>query len=238
MDQPHALISLLVVACTLGCSVEEPEGPQVSWADEILVAPGHTGETFRDAALATNGARGGGWTAGGVDVFSLGLTVGVDDELVLGWTGRVVVDEPGVDLVVFENPFEVVGGGWYVDPVVVEVSPDGERWVAFPHDYVATDELAWSADPADWPGFAGLTPVLLHEEENPVDPFSEEAGGDGFDLAELPGPVGDEVRAAGAVAVRLTSAAVHENPDSGAVYPRDPVSNGADIDAVYARTLR
>lgn len=242
MVHPHALILLLA-----GCVAELPGDSAAPgdtaphtlppWADEVLSAPGHTGFGTRDAARAVNGARGKGRHQGSVDVFSLGLEPGVDDELVVGWSGRRLLDGPGPDLVVFENAFEVKGGGWFIDPVIVEVTADGERWVAFPHDYTADDERAWVPDPALWPGFAGRTPVYLHEDDAPMDPFSEEAGGDAFDLADLPGEEGATVRASGVLAVRLTSAAARTNPDTGEVWPRDPVADGADIDAVYGRTF-
>lgn len=242
MVRPHALI-LLVAACA-SPSVDDtaeptdtaPPVPQ-AWADEVLSAPGHTGFGTRDAARAANGARGKGRHQGSLDVFSLGLEPGVDDELILGWSGRRLFDAPGPDLVVFENAFEVKGGGWFIDPVIVEVTTDGEHWVAFPHDYTAENELEWVPDPALWKGFAGITPVYLHEDDAPMDPFSEEAGGDRFDLADLAGEEGEAVRAGGVLAVRLTSAAARINPDTDAPWPRDPVADGADIDAVYGLTL-
>ena len=123
----------------------------------------------------------------------------------------------------------------FFDPLVVEVSPDGARWVAFEYDLVGGDETEWQADPTRWSGFAGLTPVWLHEELNPVDPFSAEAGGDTFDFAALPdGPTRDAVLSDGARFVRLTSASAVLNPDSGVPFPSDPISNGADVDGVYA----
>ena len=126
-----------------------------------------------------------------------------------------------------------------MDPTVVEVSLDGVQWVAFPHDLTAIDETGWSNDPLDWPGFAGRTPVLLHEEDNPVDPVDPGvAGGDGFDLDDLPaGEPADTIRSDGFMFVRLSSAAALLNPDTGEAYPRDPISNGADIDGVYAALL-
>lgn len=231
----------LVLLAAIGCQSAPPLDDSLPpWADEVLEAPGHTGEGTRDAGRAVNGARGGGPRRGGLDVFSLGLERGVDDILVVGWSDRALVDGPGVDLVVFENPFDVSEGYRFLDPVVVEVSADGERFVAFPHAYLADDPSAWSGDAADWQGFAGLEPVLLHEEDNPVDPFDPEAaGGDGFDLADLPAddPLTEEILARGVRAVRLTSAAALDDPQTGLAWPRDPVSDGADIDAVYGRWL-
>ncbi len=197
------------------------------WADVVVSAPGASDADYGDPALAANGARGGEWYSGSTDVYS--LAPDEEDELILGWGGRILLDDAGVDLVVFENAFAVTDHARFMDPTVVEVSPDGEAWVAFPHAFAGGAE--WSSDPADWSGFAGLTPTLLDEELNPVDPFdTDAAGGDAFDLADLPASdVTDRILASGVVAVRLTPA--------GASYPSDPVSNGPDIDAVYGREL-
>jgi hypothetical protein len=217
------------------------ESRDVAAADVVVEAPGDTGEGFGDAQHAVNGVRGCGDTCGSTDVFSLGLTPGVDDYVVLRWSGRRVLNGPGADFVVFENAF-LRGGGpdRFIDPVVVFVSRDGVTWVPFPHDYTAPDETAYSYDPASWPGFAGLGPVRLHAEDNPVDPFdAEAAGGDGFDLDELPDDDAEAaaIKSEGFVYLKLVSAAAHENPDTGAPYPKEPISNGPDIDGVYGRWL-
>jgi hypothetical protein len=208
-------------------------------ADEVVEAPGHTGEGYRDAERAVNGVRGGGETAGGTDVFSLGLSLGEDDHVVLRWSGRAVLNGPGLDFVIFENAF-AAGQGVFMDLAVVEVSQDGLDWVAFEHDCVADDETAWSNDPDDHPGFAGRTPVLLHDEGHPVDPVDPElAGGDGFDLDDLApdGGLADAIRADGFVFLRLTSAGTRTNPDTGEPFAHDPISDGSDIDGVYAALL-
>ncbi|HUT78618.1 MAG TPA: LIC_13355 family lipoprotein [Polyangia bacterium] len=213
-------------------------GP-AAFADEVVDAPGATGEGSGDANNAVNGVRGGGQFAGGTDVFSLGCEVGVDNTIVLGWSGTRFWDGPGADLAVFENAFEYQGAN-FMDQVIVEVSADGESWVALPHDYVHADETVYSTDPLMWPGFAGVTPVLLHEEDNPVDPFDPAlAGGDHFDLADLPAedPVTQQIMASGGLHVRLVTAPSRTNPDTGEPYLRDAISNGADIDGVYARYL-
>jgi hypothetical protein len=211
-----------------------------AFADEVVEAPGATGEGFGDPANAANGVRGAGQTGGGTDVFSLGYEDGADNFIVLRWSGRRFHDGPGADLAAFENAFEYQGGVNFMDQAIVEVSADGESWVAFPHDYVHADEDAYSADPLMWPGFAGVEPVLLHEEDNPVDPFDHGlAGGDQFDLADLPAedPAAQQVLAEGGLYVRLVTAPSRTNPDTGEPFVRDLISNGADIDGVYARYL-
>jgi hypothetical protein len=214
-----------------------PEDPVA--ASEVVDAPGDTGEGFGDANNAVNGVRGGGAAAGGTDVFSLGYEQGVNNYVVLGFGQARFHDGPGRDLAVFENAFEYAGdAGNFMDHVIVEVSADGQSWVALPHDYVNEDESVYSTDPADWPGFAGVTPVLLHEESNPVDPFDPVlAGGDHFDLAELPAddPAAADVLSEGGAYVKLTTAPSRTNPDTQQPYVREAISNGADIDGVYVR---
>ena len=211
-------------------------------ASEVLIANGDTGHGNRDAARAVNGVRGAGADAGSLDVFSLGYADGVDNEIVLGWGGRTVVNGPGSDFVVFENAFAIAGGaGVFVDPIVVFVSRDLERWVPMPHDYRAADETEPSADPADWQGFAGVTPVLYHAADHVVDPFDQaQAGGDDFDLDVLDGDDAGaaEIREHGFLYVRLVSASSLINPDTGLPFPHLPIADGPDIDGVMARELR
>ncbi len=210
-----ALLSGCIGAVNGGSDAPPP------WADEVREAPGADGNAFHDPSLAANGARGAGCCAGGVDVFSIA------DHLELGWRGRRVVDGPGPDLVVFENAFQIDDARRFMDPCVVSVSADGVAWEAFPHDFQG--DPADPTRPEDWTGFAGITPTLLHVEDNPVDAFDAAvAGGDAFDLWDLPdGPVRDLALAEGIVGVRILSAE--------AEFPRDPAATGPDIDAVYAR---
>lgn len=216
--------------CSALCLLER--GPAL--ADVVVEAPGATGSGFRDPERAVNGVRGGGARMQSLDVYSIAL----DSYLVLAWEGAILVDGPGDDLAVFENPFEHGEDRTFIDAAIVEVSADGESWVALPHDYVAPDELVHSAAREHWVGFAGVTPVFLHAEENAIDPFADDAGGDRFDLASLPeGPESERILREGARFVRIAAAAGRVNPDTGAPYPIDPVSDGPDIDGVAARWL-
>lgn len=226
----------------LGCVEGGPPGVVSEapvLADEVVEAPGATGEGFGDPTRAVNGVRGAGPSQGSFDVYSLDYDA--RPYLVLGFRGRVVTDGPGDDFAVFENGFRYASGrGYFMDPVIVSVSRDGQTWVDMPHAYVAADPTRYSHAPEDWEGFAGLTPVLLHAEDNPVDPFDRvAAGGDAFDLASLPldGGEAEAIRREGFRYVRLESAAIRVNPETGQRYPRDPTSNGADIDGVIGRWL-
>lgn len=138
--------------------------------------------------------------SGSLDVVSLGAR----GEIVLRM-GAPVVDEDGVDLLVFENPFVVntEAGPSTVptaEPGEVSVSEDGETFVAF----------ACAPDAAAPNGCAGYAVVLGGE---PTDP--ETAGGDAFDLAD--------VGLSSASFVRI----VDKGPQNGA-----GTSAGFDLDAV------
>jgi hypothetical protein len=223
---------LSLAACAPGASID---GARL--ADRIVDAPGATGDGFGDPTHAIDGVHGGGELAGSLDVYSLGYTERTT--LVLAWSGARVTNGAGADLVVFENPFRAAGSAdtWFMDPAIVEVSLDGATWVALPHDYLAADETTYDRDLTRWEGFAGVTPVLF-DSDTGGDPFDPGAGGDAFDLDELAneGDAGS-IRREGFRFVRITSAAIVTNPDTGAVFPRELVSNGADIDGVAARWL-
>jgi len=207
----------------------------------ILVASPGVDEETADATKAVNGVRGCGEGCGSTDVASLSPEPPEKAYIVLSWGGRRVTDGPGADFVVFENPFAISrGGGVFMDQLVVFLSRDGVTWVPFPYDYTASDETVYSDDPAHWEGFAGVTPVLFHEEENPVDPFhTAVAGGDAFDLADLPvdGGEAEAIREGGFSFLKLVVASACENPDTGEPFVSDPMSNGGDIDGVYGRYL-
>lgn len=102
---------------------------------------------------------------GSVDVLSLGC----GGQITLAFDPPGIVDGPGDDLVVYENPF-ATGDTTFAEPARVLVSDDGEVWRAF--GCVLTGA-------GDWPpeGCAGVTPVSPGG-----DGFF---GGDAFDLADV-----------------------------------------------------
>jgi len=198
-------------------------------ADRVLAAPGGDPE---EAAAMIARILGAGARMGGRDVYSLGPE---RPSLTIRWTGQRIKDELGPDLVIFENPFLYGEGASFIDPLIVEVSLDGEHWLSFPHDYLAPDESLYSPNPEHWQGFAGLQPTLLNEENNPLDPLDPMAGGDRFDLADLEGEGAEEIRRKGFSQLRLSAAALLINPDSEQLYPAHPISDGPDIDGVCSR---
>lgn len=227
-------LALVLVACAPVPTNDRAE----ALADTVVDAPGASTGMFADPALAIDGVRGGGTTVGSTDVYSLDFTD--RPSLVVRWSGRRVTNGPGADLVVFENAFRISSSGdaYFMDPIVVSVSLDGTRWVELPHRYLASDPSTYSRRIEDWEGFAGVTPVLVNDDTNPMSYFDAMAGGDAFDLDELAsdGDAG-EIRANGLRFVRLTSASLETDPATGAPYPHDPASNGPDVDGIAARAL-
>jgi hypothetical protein len=116
---------------------------------------------------------GGGALRGSLDV----LTLGGGGEIAFGFGGNAIVDGPGPDFILFENPFDIGGDPTspYAEPGVVGVSDDGETWVDFP----------CQKDAFPFDGCGGWRPVYANPD-NAISPFDVAmAGGDAFDLADV-----------------------------------------------------
>lgn len=114
---------------------------------------------------------GNGLTVGGVDVLSLGT----NGTITVGFGGNTIVDGPGVDFIVFENPFQYGQDMIFSELGEVSVSLDGQTWIPFP--------CAQDAMPPT--GCAGFAPVLANGDAgiSAFDPAV--SGGDLFDLATV-----------------------------------------------------
>jgi len=143
--------------------------PFADCVDEFLPAGAGFGQD-EFPAIVLGPPEAGASEQGGLDVLSLGC----GGQITLRFAGPGIVDGPGPDLLVFENPFPV-GGGTFVEPARVLVSDDGADWRAFPCDL-----------DADVPrGCAGVA-LVRASASNDLDPTDpEQAGGDAFDLAAL-----------------------------------------------------
>ncbi len=117
--------------------------------------------------------EGGGTGNGSTDVLSLGG----GGEIAFGFGGNAIVDGPGADFIVFENPFDEGGDPHrpFAEPGEVSVSDDALTWVTFP----------CHKDAYPYTGCAGWHPVLSNPDNglSPFDPAA--AGGDPFDLADI-----------------------------------------------------
>jgi len=109
-----------------------------------------------------------------LDVVSLGN----GGQVTVEFGGSKIVDGPGPDFIVFENAFFAAGDSSqpFAELATVEVSEDGQTWVAFP----------CVASGAPYGSCAGWHPVYANADENEIDPLDPSvAGGDAFDLAEI-----------------------------------------------------
>jgi len=221
-------------------------------ADTVTDAPNHTGVGFRDSRLAVNGVRGAGSTSGSGDVFSLANT-GASASITLEWKNKRVLNGPGIDFIVFENPFNYDGenNSRFMEAVIVEVSQDNINFCGFSPDYTSPNESTYSKNPQHWQRFAGITPVLYNVDTNPFhgeDLYNpQKVGGDAFDIDNLSSSndygigcstaLRDKIKSEGFIYIRLTSATARVNPDTGQNYLQDTgaFGGGADIDGVIAK---
>jgi DNA-binding beta-propeller fold protein YncE len=130
---------------------------------------------------AIQGGPSGSGSAGDV------LSLGKGGEIIVGFGDYEIVDGPGPDFIVFENPFLVSPYNPYAEPAVVGVSATetaAESFLDFPCDLSQTQgDAAQKKWP--YPGCAGVHPVLAGGTScvSPIDAAA--AGGDAFDLATV-----------------------------------------------------
>jgi hypothetical protein len=154
---------------------------------------------------------GGGTTQGSTDVVSLGG----GGEIVVSFEPNAIVDGPGVDLIVFENPFWIGGNPNHIydEPGEVSVSDDGVSWVPFP---CTTPQSA----PPPY-GQCGGWHVIDSNPDNGINPLDPSvAGGDPYDLADI--------GVKHARYVRVRDMTQETCPTAG---PK-PITNGFDLDAM------
>lgn len=194
----------------LGACADASEGdddPFADCVDEFIPeGAGFGADAFPDIVLGPPEAGANG--NAGLDVLSLGC----GGQITLFFAGPGVVDGPGPDLLVFENPFPV-GDRTFVEPARVLVSDDGVDWRAF--------ACALADDPPL--GCAGVAPVRASAASglDPTDP--DAAGGDAFDLAD--------VGLARARYVRLIDVGLEYDPSGTWCTGK---SGGFDLDALAA----
>ncbi len=172
MKIPISLLLLIALGCSIAAAQLSP------WPDAVVL--------YRQGANATPGfdstnpyfphnvlgrpdstARGNAPASTPQELQALGT----GGEIILRYTGRAIVNLPGPDFTVFENPFFIGGDSTSVfrEVGIVSVSKDGSTFRQFPY----------SGSPT-WRNLAGATPTL---GGNPLDP--RVSGGDKFDLAEI-----------------------------------------------------
>lgn len=118
--------------------------------------------------------KGGGACQGSTDVVSLGN----GGSVTVAFGGNEIIDGPGTDFLVFENPFGVGCNlnDVYAELATVSVSEDGITFVEFP----------CTATAAPYGLCAGWHPVFANADTNTIDPLDPTvAGGDPYDLADV-----------------------------------------------------
>lgn len=120
--------------------------------------------------------KGGGACNGSNDVVSLGN----GGFVVVEFAGNAIVDGPGPDFIVFENPFGIGTtcdtSNVFAELGTVSVSEDGVTWTEFP----------CTATSPPYGQCSGYRPVLANADTNDIDPTDPAvAGGDAYDLADI-----------------------------------------------------
>lgn len=163
---------------------------------------------------------GGGTVHGSLDVVSLGC----GGSIVVSFAPNAIVDGPGPDFIVFENPFDIGGdpNDVYAEPGEVSVSDDGTTWQTFPCTPTMAPKAADGTGTAPPYGACAGWHVVLSTPQNGVSPLDPAAaGGDAFDLHDL--------GVTHARYVRVVDRTAESCPADGA---SKPTTNGFDLDAV------
>jgi hypothetical protein len=162
---------------------------------------------------------GGGTDHGSTDVVSLGS----GGSIVVSFAPNAIVDGPGPDFIVFENPFWIGSNpnDIYAEPGEVSVSDDGVTWTAFPCTPTLDPSASDGTGVAPPYGSCAGWQVVYSAPGNgisPVDPAV--AGGLALDLAA--------VGMTHARYVKIVDKTLEACPDAS---PK-PDTNGFDLDAI------
>jgi len=163
---------------------------------------------------------GGGTTHGSIDVVSLGS----GGSIVVSFAPNAIVDGPGPDFIVFENPFWIAGSSSevYAEPGEVSVSDDGVTWTTFACTPVVDPQVTDGTGTGPPYGACAGWHVVYSTPQDGVSPLDPAvAGGDAFDLADI--------GVTHARFVRIVDRTSETCPEAGA---QKPTTNGFDLDAV------
>jgi hypothetical protein len=157
-----------------GCDAKAPPTRFISCVVSFDPGPGAGFGQDRFPELVYGPPQADAHGGGSTDVLSLGR----GGSIVVGFGGNAIVDGPGVDFLVFENPFLYESKGALVpfaEIGEVSASEDGITWATFP----------CQQEGPPYTGCAGWNPVHSNPTNgiSPFDPAT--AGGDPFDLADV-----------------------------------------------------
>jgi hypothetical protein len=142
--------------------------PSSQFASEVLSHSFGGGQSFNQATGFPNAIFGPPAAGDPSSVVSLGNGGWV----VLGFSGNAIVDGPGVDFTVFENPLP-----GFKELATIAVSDDARHWTEFP--------CTAPRDASDYGSCAGVG-VVYSSPSNGIDPLDPAlSGGDHYDLADI-----------------------------------------------------
>ncbi|MEO7036108.1 MAG: hypothetical protein ABI548_19370 [Polyangiaceae bacterium] len=183
-----SLVSFVSLACgstsdgavsdgDAGAGADSPSACPSRFATSVVSFTAGPGQNFGQSKLpgiVLGPPKGLGDAEASLDVASLGN----GGTITLGFAPSTIVDGPGPDFIVFENPFYIGGdkNKPFAELATVEVSGDGQNFQAFP----------CTATAYPYGSCAGWHPVYANPDTNDIDPTDPAvAGGDDFDLADL-----------------------------------------------------
>lgn len=152
----------------------DPCSPFVGSVVDVTYGPGAGFGQKAMPCVVMGPPHGGGDREGSLDV----LTLGNGGSITLAFGSQTIVDGPGPDFIVFENPFYAGGdpSAVFAELATVAVSEDGVTWQSFP----------CTALSPPYGSCAGWHPVYANPDTNQISPTDPSvAGGDAFDLADL-----------------------------------------------------
>lgn len=167
------------------------------------------------------------------------VSLGRGGRIVLEFTDNAIVDGPGPDLIVFENPFfctaapPTAADPWssFAEPGIVEASEDGVVFHTFPYDAAALSQVTSICSDRTvvgaLRGLAGLTPSFTGNWTVPDDP-------DVFDAASPGGVSGHGGDAFDLQAIGLPRARFLRITDTNLGIGPPGASEGFDLDAIVA----
>lgn len=170
------------------------------------------------------------------------LSLGTGGSITYEFSTNRIIDLPGTDFTIFENPVEPISHPEqiFADTAIVSVSTDGTTWTAFPVDLVSTATLDLRLK-ANYIGFAGVQPSYS-APDNGISPYDPTvSGGDQFDLADLNLPWIRFIKITDSGDVRLTPTYDKDGDvisdygnlvDPNPTTPNSGIAAGFDIDAV------
>lgn len=136
------------------------------------------------------------------------LSLGLGGEIVVGLKNNIIINQPGIDFIIFENCFiNQFTNKEFAEPAKVSVSANGIDFIEFPFNI---DSLT---------GLAGVTPTIGSQN-----PFNYPAcGGNGFDLEDIGLDTINYIKITD-VSQEILNNKNHKN--------YDPTISGFDLDAV------